>query len=104
MGSSGAPDRTGRLPRRSWLGAAVAAGVTGLAGCGSADTAQDTPRRSRTALPARSSSPTASPRPTRRRPELPRGGRRVFPEHRLVGYCGLPGAAALGRLGTGMYE
>ncbi|MYW63130.1 hypothetical protein GTY65_03400 [Streptomyces sp. SID8379] len=25
----------------------------------------------------------------------------MFPEHRLVGYCGLPGAAALGRLGTG---
>ncbi|NEB78436.1 hypothetical protein G3I40_24890 [Streptomyces sp. SID14478] len=32
---------------------------------------------------------------------MPRGGRRLFPEHRLVGYCGLPGAAALGRLGTG---
>ncbi len=33
--------------------------------------------------------------------ELPRGGRTVFPEHRLVGYSGYPGAAALGRLGTG---
>ncbi|UNO44397.1 hypothetical protein KGS77_33365 [Streptomyces sp. MST-110588] len=25
----------------------------------------------------------------------------MFPRHRLVGYCGLPGAAALGRLGIG---
>ncbi len=34
-------------------------------------------------------------------PELPRGGRTVFPEYRLFGYSGYPGAAALGRLGTG---
>lgn len=33
--------------------------------------------------------------------ELPRGGRTLFPEYRLVGYSGYPGAAALGRLGTG---
>ena len=33
--------------------------------------------------------------------ELPRGGRTLFPEYRLVGYSGNPGAAALGRLGTG---
>ncbi|MFD7922280.1 hypothetical protein ACFV3R_24025 [Streptomyces sp. NPDC059740] len=25
----------------------------------------------------------------------------MFPRHRMVGYCGLPGATALGRLGTG---
>lgn len=33
--------------------------------------------------------------------ELPRGGRTIFPEYRLVGYSGYPGSAALGRLGTG---
>lgn len=33
--------------------------------------------------------------------ELPRGGRTIFPQYRLVGYSGYPGAAALGRLGTG---
>ncbi|WP_235980579.1 hypothetical protein, partial [Streptomyces albidus (ex Kaewkla and Franco 2022)] len=27
--------------------------------------------------------------------------RELFPKYRLVGYCGLPGAAALGRLGSG---
>jgi len=30
--------------------------------------------------------------------ELPRGGRTLFPEYRLVGYCGTPGAPALGEL------
>ncbi|MFT3874911.1 MAG: hypothetical protein QM708_00550 [Propioniciclava sp.] len=38
-----------------------------------------------------------APRP----PELPRGGRTVFPEYRLFGYSGYPDAASLGRLGTG---
>ena len=30
--------------------------------------------------------------------ELPRGGRTLFPDHRLVGFCGTPGAPALGPL------
>src|SRR5580693_2513834 len=30
--------------------------------------------------------------------DLPRGGRTLFPEQRLVGYCGTPGAPALGEL------
>ena len=30
--------------------------------------------------------------------ELPRGGRNLFPDYRLVGFCGTPGAPALGAL------
>jgi hypothetical protein len=30
--------------------------------------------------------------------ELPRGGRSLFPDNRLVGFCGTPGAPALGEL------
>lgn len=36
--------------------------------------------------------------------ELPRGGATFFPRYRLFGYVGYPGAAALGRLGTGDLE
>jgi hypothetical protein len=32
------------------------------------------------------------------RTELPGGGRTIFPEHQLVGFCGTPGAPALGPL------
>lgn len=48
-----------------------------------------------------SQSRSPSPGRTRTRPELPRGGRELFPRYRLVGYCGLPGAPALGKLGDG---
>jgi hypothetical protein len=47
-------------------------------------------------------SPSGSPPPAGQ--ELPRGGRQVFPRYRLVGYCGLPGSAALGRLGVGRLD
>ena len=40
------------------------------------------------------------PRP----PELPGGGREVFPSYRLYGYSGYPNSTALGRLGTGDLE
>jgi hypothetical protein len=35
------------------------------------------------------------------RAQLPRGGRTIFPHYRLVGWCGSPGAPALGELGVG---
>ena len=40
--------------------------------------------------------PPAPPSPPA--PELPLGGREIFPTYRLVGFCGTPGAPALGKL------
>lgn len=43
-------------------------------------------------------SAVASAEPPAPKLELPRGGREIFPKYRLVGFCGTPGAPALGRL------
>jgi hypothetical protein len=50
-------------------------------------------------LPARAPSvtPVAAPAPPRG-PELPRGGTTLFPSYELIGFCGTPGAPALGEL------
>lgn len=48
---------------------------------------------SRTATPAPSTPPA--------RPTLPGGGRSLLPQYRLVGFAGVPGSAAMGRLGIG---
>lgn len=52
-----------------------------------------------------SASPATTPTAAATRPEgpaqLPRGGRTIFPAYRLVGFCGAPGSASLGRLGIG---
>ncbi|WP_244303898.1 hypothetical protein [Streptomyces lydicus] len=122
-----ATGRTGDIPRaasrRRMLTATAAVGLGLLTGCGEASSrspGQDPartaapspggagrspsrgsgtpgPSGSGSAAPGRSGSPT----PPHRRPELPRGGRELFPRYRLVGFCGLPGATALGRLGIG---
>jgi hypothetical protein len=47
------------------------------------------------APPPPAAPPAAPPGP---RPELPLGGREIFPRYRLVGFCGTPGAPALGEL------
>jgi hypothetical protein len=57
-----------------------------------------TPSGSGGALPSPSGSPEATSI------DLPRGGRQIFPRYRLVGFCGLPGSAALGRLGIGRLD
>ncbi len=46
-------------------------------------------------------SPSTTPSPTPSPPELPGGGRRVLPQHRLVGFAGAPSSEAFGRLGIG---
>ena len=42
-----------------------------------------------------------SPNPGEPVKQLPRGGERIFPAHRLFGYSGSPGAPSQGRLGIG---
>ncbi|MEA2444397.1 MAG: hypothetical protein QOJ12_1689 [Thermoleophilales bacterium] len=48
--------------------------------------------------PAASAKADAAPKPP---PELPRGGRRIFPHYRIVGFYGAPNDRALGALGIG---
>jgi hypothetical protein len=45
-----------------------------------------------------SEEPAPAPPPEPPPIELPRGGRTLFPEYRLVGFCGTPGAPELGSL------
>ena len=91
-----------RIPRRGVLAVSAAAGLGLLTGCGSDVASTDGKPRAGGSSPGKhSQSASPSPRRTKRRPQLPRGGRTLFPRYRLVGYCGLPGAAALGKLGTG---
>src|SRR5215213_2441486 len=66
------------------LGAATAGAMTGAGGDES--------------LPhSDAAEPTATPSP----PQLPRGGRSIFPQHRVVAYCGAPQSSELGALGIG---
>jgi len=61
-----------------------------LAGCGAA--AAPVPPRP----PSEVAHPVGPPAPPQK--TLPRGGRTIFPAYRLFGYCGTPGAPALGAL------
>jgi len=66
----------------------------GLSSCASeTETATATAPASAAATGAEA--PSATPLPPQ---ELPRGGRELFPEYRLVGYSGLEGAPGIGRL------
>jgi hypothetical protein len=49
------------------------------------------------------STTTPSPKPVPL-PQLPRGGRRLFPDHQLVAFVGAPGAPALGPLDSNLTE
>jgi hypothetical protein len=98
------------VPRRAaavGVLALVAVGAARLAARGGPSTPAVAPPPRATVSPVPvpvgpSASPTPSPAPAGA--ELPRGGRAVFPRHRLVGYSGAPGSAAFGRLGVGRLD
>jgi hypothetical protein len=48
--------------------------------------------------PAAATALASAPAPSASRKELPQGGRTIFPDYQLVGFCGTPGAPALGPL------
>ena len=50
------------------------------------------------AASATATTPPTTPPTSTSGPELPRGGRTLFPDYRLVGFCGTPDAPALGPL------
>ncbi|HET9649907.1 MAG TPA: hypothetical protein VFP34_16965 [Microlunatus sp.] len=82
--------------------------ISTLVGCGTTpplpatSPAPPAPSGATSSASARSG-PTPAPTttPSAARAQLPRGGTKVFPRYRLVGYAGLTGAKTLGRLGTG---
>lgn len=91
--------------RRVLIGGAL--GVVGIAACGEEGAGAGSGPSGQTTSVGRSvpvsgvtsSAPTTStPSPP---PELPGGGRKIFPANRLFGWCGAPGAPALGQLGIG---
>ncbi len=111
--------------KRASAAAALAVVATALAGCASAAPPVP-PAASASPAPAttgRSGTPTVTPpavgpatpspapsSPTTTAPpaggagagpQLPGGGRTLFPERRLVGFVGVPGSRAMGRLGIG---
>jgi hypothetical protein len=70
--------------------------VGGLAACASAGRTTAPKEEVAVATPKVAEPP---PAPAKEPPkELPRGGRTIFPDHRLAGFCGTPGAPALGAL------
>ncbi|HEU4412095.1 MAG TPA: hypothetical protein VFS43_43035 [Polyangiaceae bacterium] len=71
----------------------VALLAAALAAC-----AQGRPAPRAPAPPAAPEAAPPPPPPQAPRAELPLGGRELFPRYRLVGFCGTPGAPALGEL------
>ncbi len=76
----------------------VAGAIAAVLALGSATAGALTGAGGEEALPpTEAAQPTATPGP----PELPRGGRSIFPEHRVVAYYGAPQDEELGALGIG---
>ena len=112
------PARAGRLRPPCIPALAASAVMLLVAGCGVGDgppapappaaaqteTASELPSASPAASTSPGSGSSPRPSPTSEALQLPRGGTRVFPRYRLVGYAGLTGSPPLGRLGIGTLD
>jgi hypothetical protein len=92
---SSAVYRRRRAVALSVLAAVVVAMVLAVTQLTGSDAAQEQPRRGADAERAQA---TPTPKPP---PELPRGGRRILPDFRVVAYYGAPQDEQLGALGIG---
>ena len=79
--------------------AAAAALAGGAVGAGSDDSSR--PARLSSAGGGDTADAKAKPKPKPKPAELPLGGRRIFPDYRVVAYYGAPQSHALGALGIG---
>jgi hypothetical protein len=93
----------GRIGMTYWVAAVMAAGSL-VAGC--ADVEADTNAMgAEVATPAKSpAKELVAPTPAPVLPQLPRGGRRILPDHQLVAFVGAPGSPALGPLDSNLEE
>ncbi|RKT77915.1 hypothetical protein DFJ68_1348 [Terracoccus luteus] len=84
---------TGALLALAACSSATGTGAPAPGAPGSSSQSQDATGATGSGAPA---TPTTSAPP-----QLPGGGRSLLPEYRLVGYAGVPGSKAMGRLGIG---
>jgi hypothetical protein len=96
----------GMVESAKWMAALIAAGTL-VAGCSDVEAADMSAVGTKvaTATPGRTpvtQSPTPAPAPVL--PQLPRGGRRILPDHQLVAFVGAPGSPALGPLDSNLEE
>jgi hypothetical protein len=90
--STPAPDRPNYLLRRLLVGGALALLLIGIAAATGAFSGDDEPSGRDGRAAAQEEAPPK---------ELPRGGRRVLPDNRIVAFYGAPQARELGALGIG---
>lgn len=90
-----------RLARAAAASAVIALGLMGCSSVSGSDSAEsvESDTGGDAKVPAEGAPASGPPRT-----ELPGGGREIFPDYRLVGFSGYPGAPALGRMGIGKLD
>ncbi|WP_148256673.1 hypothetical protein [Kribbella flavida] len=90
-----------RFPNRR---AVLGSFLVGAAVVGCADVQADPATTDRPAAKSGAAAAQIAPAKPKPLPQLPRGGRKLFPAHQLVAFVGAPGAPALGPLDSNLDE